>query len=58
MLIILTYFYFMLAGITLMFAGVGTFNLPPMHHYINGFLFIIGALCFAIGYIGAWRHKC
>jgi formate hydrogenlyase subunit 3/multisubunit Na+/H+ antiporter MnhD subunit len=58
MLIIITYAYFMLAGVTLMFASLGTFNLPPMHHYINIFLFAMGFACFAVGYIGAWRHKC
>ena len=48
----------MVAGVTLIFASVGTFNLPPMHHYINVFMFVMGLLLAAHGYISAWRHKC
>jgi hypothetical protein len=57
MLIIVTYGYLMLAGIFLMFTSVDTFNIPTLHHYISALLFIIGASSFAVGYIGAWRHK-
>mgnify|MGYP001341104809 CR=1 FL=1 len=48
----------MVAGVTLMFASLGTFNLPPMHHYINVFMFVMGLVLAAHGYISAWRHKC
>jgi len=41
-----------------MFASLGTFNLPPMHHYINVFMFVMGLVLAAHGYISAWRHKC
>lgn len=57
MLIIVTYGYLMLAGIFLMFTSVDTFNIPTLHHYISALLFIIGASAFAVGYIGAWRHR-
>ena len=59
MLMIFTYSYLMLAGVTLMFASVGTFNLPPLfdHHYVNIFMFVMGFCTGAFGYIGAWRHK-
>jgi len=57
MLIIVTYGYLMLAGIFLMFTSVDLFNIPPLHHYISALLFIIGASSFAVGYIGAWRHR-
>jgi hypothetical protein len=48
----------MVAGVTLMFASLGGFNLPPLHHYINGFMGLMGLVIAAFGYISAWRHKC
>ena len=50
----------MVAGVTLMFAACGAFVLPPIfnHHYINAFMFVMGLLLAAHGYISAWWHKC
>tara|TARA_R110002074_G_C12407359_1_gene654711 strand:- start:246 stop:611 length:366 start_codon:yes stop_codon:yes gene_type:complete len=48
----------MVAGVTLMFASLGSFNLPPLHHYINGFMFLMGLVIAGFGYASAWRHKC
>jgi len=48
----------MVAGVTLMFASLGSFNLPPLHHYINGFMFLMGFVIAGFGYASAWRHKC
>jgi len=50
----------MVAGVTLMFAASGGFVLPPIfdHHYINGFMGLMGLVLAGFGYVSAWRHKC